>query len=161
MLSVTSDDEWRALRSVLGDPDWITAEMDGVEGRRAAHDLLDEKLAEWTAGQSPAEAANALQAAGIAAAPVLHELEALAEPHFRERGLFGLNGSADTGSHEHATHVFRWDGPDLRFEELPVLGGHNEDVFRGLLGLDDDEWQALVDDGHIHTSYLAPDGTPI
>ena len=161
VLSVTSDDEWRALRSVLGDPDWITAEMDGVEGRRAAHDLLDEKLAEWTAGQSPAEAANALQAAGIAAAPVLHELEALAEPHFRERGLFGLNGSADTGSHEHATHVFRWDGPDLRFEELPVLGGHNEDVFRGLLGLDDDEWQALVDDGHIHTSYLAPDGTPI
>ncbi len=161
VLSVTSGGEWRALRSLLGDPEWATAAMDSVEARRDAHDLIDEKLAEWTRDQRPAEVADALQAVGIASAPVLHELEALAEPHFRERDLFGFNGSEETGSHEHAKHVFRWDGPDLRFEALPVLGGHNEEVYQGLLGLTDDEWDALVADGHIHRDYLAPDGTPI
>ncbi|MDG2111829.1 MAG: CoA transferase, partial [Actinomycetota bacterium] len=161
-VSVTDDEQWVAMRGLLGDPDWAaSSDLDSAVGRQRAHDLIDEHLGDWTSTRSAAEVADLCQGVGVAAAPVLHELEALAEPHLRERGLFAPNGSADTGTYEHPTHVWRWDGPSLRFDELPVLGGHNEEVYRGLLGLSAEDYQALVDDGHIHRDYLAPDGTPL
>ena len=94
------------------------------------------------------------------AAPVLHEEEALAEPHFRERGLFAPNGNSETGTHDYPTHLWRWTGPALRFESLPVLGGDNENIFKDLLGMTDSEYNALVEEGHISSDYLQPDGTP-
>ena len=75
--------------------------------------------------------------------------------------MFAPNGSEDTGIYDHPTHVWRWDGPPLRFEALPVLGGHNEEVFRDVAGLSSAEYQTLIDDGHIQTDYLAPDGNPM
>ena len=48
----------------------------------------------------------------------------------------------------------------MRFEELPVLGGHNEAIFKGLLGMTDEEYTLLVEGGHIQLDYLQPDGTP-
>lgn len=162
VLSVTSDDEWAALRSAMGDPAWAAdPALASVDGRRAAHDLIDEHLSAWTSSQTADAVATALQAAGVPAAPVLHELEAFADEHLRSRGVFAENGNDDTGRHLHATHVFRWDGPSLRFDELPVLGGHNEAVFKDLLGLSDDEYSALAADGHLSDSYLTPDGTPM
>jgi crotonobetainyl-CoA:carnitine CoA-transferase CaiB-like acyl-CoA transferase len=159
VLSVTSDAEWNALKGVLGDPDWATVELDDVEGRRAAHDLLDSELARWAGGRTAMDAAETLQAAGVPAAPVLHELESLRDPHLRARGMFAPNGSVDTGVYDHPTHVWRWDGPDLRFGPLPVLGEHNEEVFRELLGMSEDEYRQLDADGHLQTDYLTPDGT--
>ena len=61
----------------------------------------------------------------VPAAPVLHELEALADPHLAGRGLFRPNGSPDTGTHTYPTHLWRWDGPPMRWDPLPVLGGDN------------------------------------
>ncbi|MBY0277476.1 CoA transferase, partial [Candidatus Binatia bacterium] len=58
-LSVASDAQWRALRAVLGDPEWARdPALDALEGRRAAHDALDARLREWTATR-PRDAAVA------------------------------------------------------------------------------------------------------
>jgi hypothetical protein len=35
-----------------------------------------------------------------------------------------------------------------------------EPIFKDLLGLTDDEYDALVEEGHISLDYLQPDGTP-
>ena len=94
------------------------------------------------------------------AAPLLHEQEALAETHFRERGLFAPNGNSEIGIHDYPTHLWRWSGPDMRFEPLPVLGGDNETIFKELLAMTDDEYDVLVEEGHISLDYLQPDGTP-
>ena len=48
----------------------------------------------------------------------------------------------------------------MRFEALPVLGGDNEAIFKGLLGMSDADYELLVEDGHIQLDYLQPDGTP-
>ena len=49
----------------------------------------------------------------------------------------------------------------MRWGPIPVMGGDNEAVYRGLLGLDDEEWRALQEGGHLSRDYLAPDGTPL
>ena len=75
--------------------------------------------------------------------------------------MFAPNTCEDTGTHDYPTHAWHWDGPPMRFEHLPTLGGDNEAVLKGLLGYSDDEYATLEADGNIATSYLAPDGTPL
>jgi len=115
----------------------------------------------WTAELTPYEVFERCQAQGVPAAPVLHELEALADPHLQARGLFAPNGSPETGEHLHPTHLWRWDGPPMRWDPLPVLGGDNQAVFQGVVGLTDSEYAALAADGHLSADYLGPDGTPL
>ena len=161
VLSITDDQQWQALVELLGSPEWATdLELTTAEGRQARHDEIDEGLTAWTLSHTAQDIFEVCQQAGIPAAPTLHEDEAFAEPHFRERGLFAPNGNADSGTHEYPTHIWRWTGPEMRYEELPILGGHNEVIFKGLLGMTDDEYGLLVDGGHIQLDYLQPDGTP-
>tara|TARA_B100001769_G_C22106900_1_gene598094 strand:+ start:124 stop:1260 length:1137 start_codon:yes stop_codon:yes gene_type:complete len=160
VISVTNDQQWQALVEILESPSWATnEELTTVEGRQQRHDEIDEHLSAWTAKHTAHQIFETCQRAGIPAAPVLHEDETFDEPHFRERGLFALNGNTDAGMHEYPTHIWRWTGPDMRFEALPVLGGDNEAVFKDLLGMSDADYQLMVEDGHIQLDYLQPDGT--
>ena len=161
-LSVNSDEVWSSLIEVMGSPDWATDERySSVAGRHEHHDELDDRLGEWTAAQAPDAVFHACQAAGVPAAPVLHETEAMIDPHLRARGMFRDNGSEELGVHEYPTHVWRWDGPDLAWGPVPTLGQDNEAVFKELLGLTDGEYERLVADGHISQDYLGLDGEPL
>lgn len=162
VLTVAEDDEWVALRAAMGDPAWAAdPRFDRVEGRRAHHDELDDRLAEWTAAQDATELFHRLQAAGVAAAPVQDQAGNLADPHLRERGFFRMNSSEEVPPTLMPNHLWRWDGPAMAWGPFNRLGDHNEAVFKGIVGLDDDEYAALQADGHLSLDYLGPDGTPL
>ncbi|MDH3680735.1 MAG: CoA transferase [Acidimicrobiia bacterium] len=162
VISVGDDEQWAALGVAAGSPGWAgEARFATGEDRHANHDELDAAISSWTQTLTPYEVFERCQHAGVPAAPVLHELEALADPHLDERGLFRPNGNEETGDHPHPTHPFRWDGPELRWDRLPVLGGDNEAVFCDLLGLSAEEYDELAADGHLSRDYLGPDGTPL
>ncbi|MCP5024791.1 MAG: CoA transferase [Actinomycetia bacterium] len=162
VISIGSDEEWAGLGRAARSPQWATdARFATVEGRREHHDELDELIGAWTAGFEKYEVFERCQAEGVPAAPVLHDLDALADAHLRERGMFAPNTCADTGTHDYPTHPWHWDGPEMRFDPLPTLGSDNEAVFKDLLGYSDEEYAALEADGNIATSYLGPDGTPL
>ncbi|MFN0029738.1 MAG: CaiB/BaiF CoA transferase family protein [Acidimicrobiales bacterium] len=159
VISVGTDAEWSGLGRAVGSPPWAADERFATaEGRRAHHDELDQLIGQWTASRHPYEVFERCQAQGVPAAPVLHDLEALADPHLRVRGMFAPNTCEDTGTHEYPTHAWHWDGPPLRFGRLPIMGGDNEAVFKGLAGYSDDEYAALDAAGHLSTWYLGPDG---
>ena len=47
-LSVATDAQWRALCGALGNPEWALAPALATrDGRREAHDAIDERLREW------------------------------------------------------------------------------------------------------------------
>ncbi len=162
VISVGNDDEWAGLASAAGDPAWAAdPRFATAAGRREHHDEIDELIGAWTAELTPYEVFHLCQAQRVPAAPVLHELEALADPHLRDRGMFRPNGSIDTGTHEYPTHVWHWDGPDLRWDSLPILGGDNAEIFRNLCGYSDDEYGRLDADGNLSESYFGPDGNPL
>ncbi len=159
VISVGSAEEWAGLGRAAGAPPWATdARFDSAESRRAHHDELDGLIEGWTATLAPYDVFERCQAQGVPAAPVLHDLDALADPHLRARAMFAPNTCEDTGTHEYPTHAWHWDGPPLRFEHLPIMGGDNEAVFKGLLGYSADEYAALDAEGHLSTWYLGPDG---
>ncbi|MEZ5559422.1 MAG: CoA transferase [Pseudomonadales bacterium] len=50
-LSVTSDDQWRSLCTLAGMDDLLDAGLIGLEARRAAADVIDQRIADWSATQ--------------------------------------------------------------------------------------------------------------
>lgn len=161
-ISVETDQQWEGLRRAMGDPAWAAEpDLGTLEGRRRNHDQLDGRIEAWTRRLDQYEVFHRCQAQGVPAAPVLTESACYSDPHLRQRGLFRANGSPELGEHEYVAHPFRWDGPPLRWGAIPTLGQHNEEVFRGLLGLTDQEYGRLSDDGHLSQDYLGPDGSPL
>lgn len=161
VISIGTDQQWIDLCQLSG-KDWDRDHRFGtVAGRRQHHDEIDELIASWTATLEPAEIFTACQGKSIPAAPVLHELEAMADPHLNERGMFRSNSCPDTGHHTYPGHLWRWDGPDLKWGPLPVLGGDNEDVLHRVAGLSQAEIEKLRQERHLSLDFLDPNGNPV
>jgi crotonobetainyl-CoA:carnitine CoA-transferase CaiB-like acyl-CoA transferase len=161
VLSVGSDQEWAGLVRAMGSPAWAAEpRFHSGAGRIEHHDELDRAIGAWTATLSRHEVATRLQAEGVPAGPVLHESELLADPHLRERGFFRPNGSEDLPTYDHPGHLWRWDGPELAWGPISRLGADNDYVWRSVVGLDDQEWEAMQAGGHLSSDYLQADGRP-
>lgn len=160
VLSITTDKQWHSLCALMDTADLANdKELQSVEGRQKRHDELDDRIGAWVQTLDAVDLFHKLQSNGIPAAPVLNELEALDDSHLRARGMFAPNGNLDTGTHDYPTHVWRWDGPDMAYGPLPVLGENNKDIYQNLLGMNEEEYLAMELDGHISEDYLMPDGS--
>ena len=96
---------------------------------------------------------------GLAAAPQFDEAMLAEDPHVRARGWIRPMTSRDVGTHPHIGYAFQ--GVPQEWERgAPALGEDNDYVFRTLLGLDDDEYQQLVEAKVIVEDYLDPDLQP-
>ena len=150
-IAVGSDAAWRGLVSAMGDPEWATAPaLATLAGRRAALDDVHRRLAGWTAGFDDRELATRLQAAGVAAAPVLNVADLLRDPHYRARNTF-IEVTHPLGFREtiYGAYVKLSRTPaDVRTG--PQIGQDNERVFKGLLGMSEERYQALIDERVIY-----------
>jgi crotonobetainyl-CoA:carnitine CoA-transferase CaiB-like acyl-CoA transferase len=155
-LSIASDGEWQSLVRLMGSPEWAThAALRTNADRLAAHDEIDACLAEWTDQYDDYDLFHQLQAAGVAAAPVLEGSRAFDDAHVRARGLYQPQTLFDGAG------PFRFTTPFMRFSETPLgvrqppvaLGEHNEYVYKSLLGVDDAEYERLVLAGHISMDF--------
>lgn len=144
-IAVTSDEAWRALVGAMGDPEWATAPaLATLAGRVERIEDLHRRLAEWTKGCDDYELAARLQAAGIAAAPVLNVADLLRDPHYRARGTF-IEVEHPLGFREtiYGSYVKMSRSP-IEVRTGPQIGQDNERVFKGLLGIGDERYQSLV-----------------
>lgn len=166
VIACENDADWAALAGLLDRdrPDG-TPVMGGdnrlatLAGRQAHHDEIDERISAWAQQRTSAEVFHQCQQAGVPAGPVLRESQLRADPQMGDRCWFRQNGSVEQGWHSFPGRQWRWDGPEMPWRPIGILGDANEYVYRKLLGLDDAEWQALCDEGHITRDYLHPDGT--
>jgi crotonobetainyl-CoA:carnitine CoA-transferase CaiB-like acyl-CoA transferase len=150
-LSVATDAQWGALRAALGEPEWASgAELNTYPGRWAAHDHLDEALAEWCAKQDVQEATDLLVAHGIPAAVVADPRHLVDHPQMRARGFFETISHPVAGKHDAFGLPYRYSGVERWVRSpAPTLGQHNAEVLSSLLGLSDDEIAGLADSGVI------------
>jgi len=145
-LSVGTDEQWRALRRVLGEPGWSVApDLDRHAGRRRHHDLLDRELAAWFADQQRDAVVEVLAAADVPAAPVLLPSEVVDNPQLQARGFFEELMHPLTGSNVYAGLPFLpFGGVDSWCRTPPpMLGQHNAEVLGAELGVTADELREL------------------
>jgi crotonobetainyl-CoA:carnitine CoA-transferase CaiB-like acyl-CoA transferase len=137
-VAVETDEQWRLLRTLLGEPAWTrSASLDHEAGRRADHDMIDIELGRWCADANADELAQILTEAGVPAAVVCTPEEVANCPQTQARGFIELEDHPVSGRRP-------MPGLPLRLRSqpggwirtpAPLLGEHNHEVFGGLLGL--------------------------
>ncbi|MCV7359662.1 CaiB/BaiF CoA transferase family protein [Mycolicibacterium fluoranthenivorans] len=152
-IAVQTDAQWEALRAALGSPDWSAdPALSCAEGRRAAHDVVDDHLAAWCRTRTGDVIVENLWGAGVPVAKVMQPHRQTELPQLRHRRFFEHVGHPVNPVAPYSTlPVTLANGPAaFHREPAPLLGEHNHVVLTGL-GLSDEEIAVLVDDGVIGT----------
>lgn len=144
-IAVQDDAGWASLRRALGDPAWAGGPaLATLAGRKAAEDVIDAALAEWTAGQRHTGVAARLLAAGVAASAVWAPGEQLDAPGLGGSGMFAFVDRPVSGNVAYPRLPVRLDGEvPAHVSHAPLFGEHNRELLSGLLGLSAPEIDAL------------------
>jgi crotonobetainyl-CoA:carnitine CoA-transferase CaiB-like acyl-CoA transferase len=150
-IAVRSEDEWRAFCGAVGHPEWIDCPRFADAYRRRQHrSELDAMITSWTSQRAPYEVMETLQAAGVAAMPVMNLDDQFRDPHLREREIHLESDHPKVGLEFLHGIPWRLSGTPGRIRRpAPLLGEHNQYVFGDLLGLPDAEIQRLMQTGAI------------
>jgi crotonobetainyl-CoA:carnitine CoA-transferase CaiB-like acyl-CoA transferase len=134
-IAAETDEQWAGLAALLGHPEWAA---DGhpwasVAGRLSARDAIDAEIAAFARPRDRWELADAVQAAGAIAAPVLEPSAVLASAQLQARGWFIPVEHRYLG--ERLMHGFLARvAPDAPAWERPagLVGEHNEELLAEL-----------------------------
>jgi benzylsuccinate CoA-transferase BbsF subunit len=155
-LSCRSDAEWSALVRFLGSPAWAADTAFATAGGRVAReDMIEERLAEWTATRDRDGLFRALQEAGVTAGPVMSARDAVEDQQLAATGAWTpLPATDDYPATDFTSPAYRFSKSDVRLRTAPALfGQHNDYVYRELLGVSDEEFEQLKAGGHIAEKY--------
>jgi benzylsuccinate CoA-transferase BbsF subunit len=151
-IAVKTEEEWGNFCQATGNPLWAEDErFSDRYSRLLNQDALDKLVSQWTAKYTTREVTETLQKAGVAAAPFLISREQYDDPHFNERGLFVKVDHPRSGTETfYGIPLKLSDTPGAVRSSGPMLGQHNEYVFKGLMGLSDDEFNRLREEKVIY-----------
>ena len=141
-IAIWSDEEWRTLATASGiDDERFASNAD----RLANVDDLERVLATWTQEQDRDELAERLQGLGIEANPVQDLGDCYNDPQLAHREHFHRMEHPAIGPQDYEALGFRLSGSPPRFTRSgPTLGRDNEEVYKKILGLSEDEFDRLT-----------------
>jgi crotonobetainyl-CoA:carnitine CoA-transferase CaiB-like acyl-CoA transferase len=147
VLTVRDETEWRALAAVIGRDDLASRpDLATTDGRRAAHDEIDDAIRAWCAERDHREAARRLQAAGVAAGPVLANWEIVTDPHLHERGYLVYVDHPDAGVLPYPGFGWKLSRTPARVRRhSPMFGEHTREVLCVDLGMSEAEVDHLYE----------------
>jgi crotonobetainyl-CoA:carnitine CoA-transferase CaiB-like acyl-CoA transferase len=146
-IACQDDASWHALCTVMGAPD-IARRWSTLADRKAAEDEVDAVVAEWTLGRERFELADALQAAGVAAAAVESVADALErDPNLPRHFQRIRRPEAPDVDILVDGEAVRFAGHERRLRPAPVRGADTEDVLRSVLGLSEQDICELAEKG--------------
>ncbi len=150
-ISVSSDEEWKSLCRVMGQPHLASdSRFADPKSRRNNHDDIDLIISTWTKTQDHYQVMYLLQAQGVPAAPVLKGGEVVDDPHLESRGFWDVVDHPEAGTYKQVTTPWLLsNNPRATSTPAPGLGEHNYQVLSGLLGLSKSEINALAQKGVI------------
>ncbi len=135
---------WQDHPPELDEPRW------GSNAERRAHaDRLNSLVSSFTSQYGKDELALLLQKRGLPALPLNTPGDFMSDPHIQDRGFFSPVTHPVLGSYQQPGAPFTVNGKRPRPAPAPMLGEHNTEVYRGELGLGNQELQVLASEGII------------
>ena len=142
VIAANADNPFKRLFTLIGQPEVAEdPKFTTNQGRSDAMEFLDDLIAQWARQYDPAEITQMLEEAGVPSAPIYTAAEMLHDPHFRAREMVIDVEDPEIGPMP-MPGVFpkllgtpgrvKWTGPGM--------GEHNEEVFKSIVGLSDDEY---------------------
>ena len=150
VIAVCSEEEWRAFCRAAGRPEWAEdARFSSLEARKAHEDELDDLVGGWTREQTPQGVMTALQAAGVRAGIVSRLSDLFADPQLAHRRIWRELPHPELERFHYVAPPYILSATPAELRRSPLLGEHNQHVYREILGLSQAEIDALTADGVI------------
>jgi benzylsuccinate CoA-transferase BbsF subunit len=148
-IACLSDDNWRDLCSVLGQPEMAADQRFAtLLARKANEDEVDEWLASRTQERERTELVAALRACHVPAAAVNSSRDVLSDAALEARGYWQRVSHPVIGEMAIARPPFRVnDGSRPDLGRAPLIGEHTRQIAADLLAMDDATIDQLVDAG--------------
>jgi benzylsuccinate CoA-transferase BbsF subunit len=148
-IAIFTDDEWGTLVEAMGSPEWaLHRRFDTLAGRKEHEDDLEAKITEWTRPQKAEDVMRLLQSKRLPAGAVYNARDMLeSDEHLKDRSYYVYLDHPEAGR-------TAYDGPPFRLSKTPgvlrapapLLGQHDEQVCKEILGMSDEEVaEALVE----------------
>ncbi len=140
-IAVFTEDEWRTLRNLMGDPSWAGDNRFSTMTNRKKHEAeLDGHMEKWTMGQKAEEIVDRLQAANIASGVVQNAEDLARDPHLSARKFFKELRHPALGTVRTDICPIRLKGGgEGHWRASPALGEDNRYVYHELLGLSEEK----------------------
>lgn len=150
-LSSADAKSFASLARLIGMSHWADdTNLGTLAGRKARIDEIDAAIAAWASKQNAGEAARALQAAGVAAAEVVHAEEVFDHPEWFGSDFFVELQREFSGPQKQAGLAVVCDGKRLGSRQpAPLLGEHSWEIMSEVANLSRSEYDRLVRDGII------------
>ena len=147
-ISVDGDADWKAMCTAAGHAEWHQdPRFANVAARQDHVVLLDQIVGAWTIGLDVDQVTQLLQAAGVAAGPVLRCDQLVDDIRLQARGTVITTDHPVVGSRRQLGLPWRMDSAATHYSRAPLLGEHSRDLLTSLLGLDGAQYDRLVADG--------------
>ncbi|HET6536847.1 MAG TPA: CoA transferase [Sphingopyxis sp.] len=133
--------------AALGDDEWCVVSISAEEEPLLSALLGDQSLEQWIAARSPMDAATALQAQGIAAAPMLRIAELPDFLYCRERGSFRVDPHPylpEPVTSEKSAAKYRNMAPPA-ITPAPLSGEHTLEIMEDWLNQSSTDVQSLLE----------------
>ncbi len=150
-IAVFTDEEWQGFKRALGNPSWAEDEKFATLAGRLSNNVeLDRLVEKWTIKHTAGEVMFLLQEQGVAAGVVQDAADLAHDPQLNSRGFFVELKHPELGktvADAAPIKMSRTPAEYIRAASTP--GQDNGYVYRGLLGMSEEEMVALREDGVI------------
>lgn len=145
VIAVFNEEEWEQFCQALDHPSWTRdSKFKDMESRLKNVDELDQNIERWTGQYTPHQVMRILQSFGVAAGAVQNGEELYYDLQLRARGFMMEQELPRLGRVTFAGVPLRLPaGQVTHWQRAPVLGEHNDYVYRQLLGLRQEEIRNL------------------
>jgi benzylsuccinate CoA-transferase BbsF subunit len=144
-IAVACEDEWDALRRVVGDSRLEDERFADAASRWQNQEALDQLIGEWTSSRSQEQVTQTLQKVGVAAMPVLDGPALVQDEHLRARGILQPLEHPIIGEKLTLSPPWKFSRTPAEIRRPgPLLGEHNQYVLGELLGMPNDEIERLA-----------------
>ncbi len=140
-VSVATDEEWRSLCGAIGQPSLAAdPRFATFEARKKNEDAIDPFIAAWTKDKDAHDVMLRLQKAGVAAGVVQNPKDLLEhDPQLKARDHYREVDHPEVGKSHYDAPPFTLSETPIELKPAPMLGEHNDYVFKDILKLTDDE----------------------
>ena len=148
-IEVWNDEEWEALKRVMGNPDWAEEErFRTFMGRKRNEDELERLIEAWTITKDAYALMEELQREGVPAGVVQKGEDLLKDPRLRSLPYYWEIEHPEIGKHiyEGPPYTMSKTPPKVNMP-APLLGQHTEFVCTKILGIPDEEFISLFEEG--------------
>ena len=145
VLAAMQDNQWEGLVDLMGHPEWMRDEKYSTELNRAINAReATAKVQEWMSERTMREIFRGGQKRGVPVGSVNSPEDLIHTPQLRMRGFFADIEHPAAGRIEYPTAPYRFSRtPWSAVRPAPLLGQHNEEIYKGMLGFTEDEIAAL------------------